>query len=92
MRSENKPASLAELMGKTSGTLGLHDLPKLLGDKMPSMPFNRVGKYRLHNALHLRFGPSYMNIPGVSNIVSEFEKNMKTENVVKMNKESRNGG
>lgn len=91
MRSSDKPASLAELTGKSSGALGLHDLPRLLGDKMPEMPFNRIGKYRLHNALHLRFGPSYRNIPGVSGIIHEFEKNMKTENVVKMNKESRNG-
>jgi len=91
-RSSSKPASLAELLGKTDGqSLGLSDLPKLLGEKMPEMPHNRVGRYRLNNALKLRFGPGYKNIPGIKNILSEFDSHVETENIVKMNKESKNG-
>ena len=91
MRSSQKPATLAELLGKDVEHLSLKDLPKILGEKMPDMPANRIGRYRLNNALKIRFGPGYKNIPGVKNILSDFDKNMETENIVKMNKESQNG-
>jgi len=92
MRSANKPASLAELLGKDAGSsLGMADLPSLLGEKMPELPKNRIGKFRLTNALKLRFGPGFRNIPGIKNILEEFEHDMETENIVKMNKESRHG-
>lgn len=91
MRSKNKPASLAELLGKDNDKeLSLNDLPKILGEKMPELPVNRVGRFRLNNALKLRFGPGYKNIPGIKNILSEFDSQIETENIVKMNKESQN--
>lgn len=91
MRSSSKPASLAELLGKEMGDMSLKDLPKLLGEKLPEIPYNRIGKYRLNSALKIRFGAGYKNIPGIKNILSEFDSHVATENIVKMNKESQNG-
>jgi hypothetical protein len=92
MRPKDQPASLAELLGKeASGRLTAKDLPKLLGAKMPEMPRNRIGRYRLMNALKLRFGSGYKNIPGLKDIISDFDADVDVENVVKMNRESRNG-
>lgn len=65
------------------------DLPKLLGEKMPDMPKNRIGRYRLMNALRMRFGPGFKNIPGIKDVISDFDKDIETENIVKMNMESR---
>ncbi len=92
MRSSQKPASLNELLGKTSeGELELKDLPKILGEKMPELPYNRVGRYRLQNALKLRFGPGFRNIPGIKNLLHEFDEMVGIENVVKKNMEARRG-
>lgn len=91
MRSKSKPATLAELIGKDVGEMSMNDLPKILGEKMPEMPYNRIGRFRLNNALKLRFGSGYKNIPGIKNILTEFDSHVETENVVKMNKESQNG-
>lgn len=92
MRKKGSTATLAELMGKDMPSrLALVDLPVLLGEKMPEMPFNRIGRYRLNNALKMRFGPGYKNLPGVKSVLAEFDTNVKTENVIKMNKESQNG-
>lgn len=91
MRSAGKPASLGELLGKETANLSLKDLPKLLGEKMPSLPFNRIGRYRLSNALRLRYGAGYKNIPGIKSIVDEFDLNVENENHVKRNLEARDG-
>ena len=58
LRPEGKPASLGELLGSASDKkeLGLKDLPEILGEKMPDLPKNRIGKFRLLNALQNRFG------------------------------------
>lgn len=88
MRSADKPASLNELMGKAGEceVMGVKDLPKLLGDKMPELPRTRIGKFRLINALQQRFGAGYMNIPMVKNILKEFDQEVDTENVIRRNK------
>lgn len=92
MRSKEKPASLAELIGKEpKGRMTCDDLPKLLGEKMPDLPRNRIGRYRLMNALKVRFGPGFKNIPGLKDIIEDFDEDVETENIVKMNMESRNG-
>lgn len=89
MRDKQTIASLGELMGKGfegRTRLDMDDLPKLLGDKMPEIKFDRVGKLRLINALHQRFGASYANIPGVKDILSHFDKEAHVERVVRMNR------
>lgn len=91
MREAGKPATLNELVGSSSSApnnFGLKDLPDLLGEKMPEMPHNRVGRYRLMNALKLRFGPGFRNIPGVKNIIGEFDQHVQTHNVIKANRET----
>lgn len=89
MRPEGKPASLGELLGKAgsnSDHLSLEDLPTILGEKMPELPKNRIGRFRLINALQVRFGNGYNNIPGVKNIIKQFDEEMKLENIIRMNK------
>lgn len=89
MRNALKPASLGELLGEGfehRTQLTLDDLPKLLGEKMPEIPFNRVGKIRLINALQQRFGQGYGDIPGVKQLMSEFDKELKVASVIRMNR------
>lgn len=88
MRESEKPASLAELMGEdfSSTHLTMEDLPKLLGEKMPEIRYDRVGKIRLINALHQRFGPGYANIPGIKSLLDDFNKELQTATVVRMNR------
>jgi hypothetical protein len=91
-RSADKPASLAELLGKTAGSkMTAADLPKLLGEKMPELPRNRVGRFRLMNALKMRFGQGFKNIPGIKDVIEDFDKDVEVENIVKMNLEARHG-
>lgn len=66
---------LNEVMGKaaTQQRITLERLPEILGEKMPRLPLNRVGKVRLIQALKNRYGASYRNLPGVSDVMREFE-------------------
>lgn len=91
MRSSDKPASLGELLGSAadSDNLGVKDLPKILGEKMPELPKNRIGKFRLINALQQRFGPGFRNVPMVKNIIKEFDQEVNDENVIRINKKGR---
>jgi hypothetical protein len=89
MRKAGSMATLGEIMGEgfeNRTKLSLDDLPKLLGAKMPQIEFNRVGKLRLVNALHQRFGPGYSNVPGVKDIMDHFEKELHAETVIRMNR------
>ena len=91
MRDSSSPANLGELLGESAekSKLSMKDLPELLGEKMPEMPMNRVGHYRLMQALKQRFGAGYRNIPMIQGILKEFEDNMNTENIIKMNMKGR---
>ena len=82
-----KKASLAELMGSKaagSGGLSLKQLPDVLGDAMPELPRNAVGRYRLIRALQQRFGDNFRALPGVSGLVKEFDEDIKFESRVNM--------
>jgi len=74
-----KRASLAELMGTagaahaTGGSLKLSHLHEILGESMPEMPRNPLGRHRLIQALHQRFGQNFRAIPGVSGLVKQFD-------------------
>lgn len=75
--SSRRP-SLAEMMGSTASHAGaaglkLNQLPEILGDAMPDMPKNAVGRYRLIRALSQRFGPNWRGLPGVKDLVKEFD-------------------
>lgn len=77
----SRKARLSEILGG-AGTaekaqrrkLSFDDLGDLLGDSLPEIPFNAVGKFRLTNALKGRFGEGFRNIPGVKDIISDFEE------------------
>jgi hypothetical protein len=88
MRQEAAPASLGELLGKASEQkdLNLEDLPKILGEKMPDLPKNRIGKFRLMNALQQRFGNGFKNVPMVSKIIKQFDAEVELENTIRLNK------
>ena len=91
MREAGSPASLGELLGKSAEKqdLNLEDLPQILGEKMPELPKNRIGKFRLVNALQNRFGNGYRNIPMVSKIIKQFDDEVELENTIRMNKKGR---
>ena len=75
-----KKNTLNEIMGSRGGDqksgrkLSLDDLGDLLGEKMPKLEFHPVGRLRLTNALRNRFGDSYRNLPGIDDIMKEFDK------------------
>lgn len=83
----NKKVSLAELMGKTaaekgSGGLRLGQLPEILGDAMPELPRTAVGRHRLIRSLQQRFGPNFRSLPGIKDLVAEFDKDLEFERKV----------
>lgn len=54
--------------------LSLTDLEGLLGERMPKLEYTPVGRLRLTTALRDRFGDSYRNMPGIDDIMKEFDK------------------
>ena len=81
-----KKASLAELMGtkaaSSDGKLALSQLPDILGDAMPELPRTAVGRHRLIRALQQRFGPNFRSLPGVMDLVKEFDLDLDLETKV----------
>jgi hypothetical protein len=75
-----KNVSLGELMGKGGDKakggrkLTLDDLGEILGERMPKLQFSPVGRMRLTSALRVRFGDGYHHLPGINDILSEFDK------------------
>jgi len=71
--------TLGELMGKgNSGKkrteISLSNLEQFLGDGMPELKFNPLGRVRLVRALKQRFGAGFRSVPGVSGVLKEFDK------------------
>jgi len=74
-----KKVSLGELMGKRGASaagrkLSLDDLSDLLGERMPKLEFSPVGRLRLTSALRVRFGDNYRHLPGIEDILKEFDE------------------
>ena len=74
-----RKASLNELMGGTGSQsqerkFSLDDLGDLLGERMPKLEFTPVGRFRLTTALRNRFGDSYRNLPGIEQVLKEFDR------------------
>ena len=73
-----KKASLHELMGKSGGKdLSLNHLGEILGERMPRLEFTPVGRLRLTTALRSRFGDNFRHLPGIDNILREFDEEAK---------------
>jgi hypothetical protein len=74
-----KKASLNELMGKGGDRakggrkLTLDDLGEILGERLPKIQFSPVGRMRLTSALRVRFGDNFTHLPGISDILKEFD-------------------
>ncbi len=70
-------------MGSTgaagNGKLSLNQLPEILGEGMPELPRNPVGRHRLIRSLQQRFGKNYRSLPGVKDLVAEFDKDIDLE-------------
>ncbi len=77
--------SLAELMGKDGaasgkdGALRLSSLPDILGNAMPELPRNPVGRHRLVRALRQRFGANFRSLPGITGLMKEFDSELDVE-------------
>ena len=74
--------SLSEVMGPNanklaSGGAGLKDLPEILGEGMPKLDMSNVGRIRLIRALKQRFGSNFRSLPGLKEIVKEFDDHAK---------------
>jgi len=61
----------------------LSNLADILGDAMPEMPKNGVGRHRLVRALQQRFGNNWRSLPGVKDLVKEFDRSVDMENKIK---------
>lgn len=83
----SKKTSLAELMGNSGVQAGakgmsLAQLPDILGDAMPELPRSPVGRHRLIRALQQRFGNNFRSLPGIKDLVAEFDKDLEFERKV----------
>lgn len=89
-----KKASLAELMGSqaSQGGLTLAKLGDVLGDAMPELPRNPVGRHRLIRALQQRFGPNFRSLPGIKGLVKEFDDDVALEVRIAKIKQIKPGG
>lgn len=82
MRPKGGNATLGELLGGAS-EMSLTNIGEILGEKRPELPKTKVGRYRLVRALRQRFGDNYRNIPGVRNIIEEFDDEIHHEGAKK---------
>lgn len=79
-----KRSVLAELMGSAGADaaqrgLQLSHLPELLGEGMPELPRNPVGRHRLIRSLQQRFGPNFRSLPGIKDLVKQFDDEIALE-------------
>lgn len=71
-----RKVTLNEVMGKGAGEstkLTMDELPSILGESMPELPKNNIGRFRLIRALQQRFGKNFRTLPGVNDLVKEFD-------------------
>lgn len=57
----------------------LSRLHEVLGDSMPDLPRNAVGRHRLIRALNQRFGPNFRSLPGIQDLVGQFDHEVSFE-------------
>lgn len=65
----------------SSGAQGmqLSKLHEVLGEKTPELPRNPVGRHRLVTALAQRFGPNFRSLPGVTDLMKQFDGEIEFE-------------
>jgi hypothetical protein len=78
--SKQHKQSLAELMGNAgSQGIQLSRLHEVLGEATPELPRNAVGRHRLIMALNQRFGANFRALPGVKEVVKQFDHEIEFE-------------
>ena len=82
MRPRGGNATLGELLGGENQSMSLKNIKDILGEKTPELPRSAVGRFRLIKSLQQRFGNGWRNIPGVNNIVKEFDDDMAFEGTI----------
>lgn len=82
MRPRGGNATLGELLGGVGQNVNLENLHQVLGEKMPELPRNAVGRFRLVKSLQQRFGNGFRSIPGVANIIKEFDEDVRFSGVI----------
>ena len=80
------PTTMNELMGRGLKLDSFSDLPAVLGEKMPEISFNSVGRLRLMTALRNRFGEGFRNIPGIKGILKQFDDEARIHSVIAKNR------
>lgn len=65
----------------TSGAQGMHlsRLHEVLGEATPELPRSPVGRHRLVMALNQRFGPNFRSLPGVKELMGQFDSEIEFE-------------
>ena len=48
-----------------------------LGQDIPDFPLNKIGRYRLQQALKYKFGPGFNNVSGAVKLLAHFDREMK---------------
>lgn len=88
-RPEGRPATIGELIGKQHKQVTPENLEEVMGLRMPSLSMDNVGKIRLLKAFRNRFGESFRNVPGVKEILTGFDKEIRLNRLIQMNKKGR---
>ena len=88
-RSAGGLATLGEIMGSKAKEVSLRALPEILGEKMPELPRDGVGRLRLMKALRNRFGEGFKNIPGVKGMLKEFDSEVNLKRIIALNRRDR---
>ncbi len=58
---------------KAEGGLKLSHLPSMLGDGMPELPKTPLGRHRLVRSLQQRYGANFRSLPGIKDVIKQFD-------------------
>lgn len=50
---------------------------KVLGDDIPELPLNKIGRFRLLQALRRKFGITYRNVGQAKKLLDYFDRQLK---------------
>jgi len=89
MSAKDSPGTLGEMLGSGQNKVTRENLHEVLGMKMPEIPMTDVGKVRLIHALQQRFGANFRQMPGVSDLLDGFNKDLEIHETLRKNKGSR---
>lgn len=62
---------------KKTGMANLSKYSEALGEDVPDMALNKIGRFRLQQVLRRKFGANWKGVSLAKRIMSDFEKQMK---------------